>query len=348
VTSTGTISPGQTVAVRQTSSASFGTTTTATLTIGGVAGTFAVTTAPQTDTTPNAFSFNAVTNVAQNTAVQSNTVTISGINAAAPVSVSGGSYSVNGGAFTSSPSTLANGSTLRAQLTSSGSNNTQVCATVTVGGVAAQFCATTGSRGNVFGVNRGGRGKGSVNSTSGVISCGSTCTTNVAKGSTIQLTATPTGSSQFTGWLGACTGTGTCTVSVTGDTSVTATFSAGPIGPKALDIDGDGHVDAMTDGVLILRYLFGMQGPGLVNGAVSAKATRITAADILAYLNDIVPMLDIDGDGEASPLTDALMIMRYLAGLRGDILLPNVMPSDAIRTTSEEIEAQLKSLTQIP
>jgi len=348
VTTAGTLSPGQSVAVRQTSSASYGTTTTTTLTIGGVAGTFVTTTGPQPDTTPDPFSFTAVTGVAQNAVVQSNTVTITGINAPAAISVSGGSYSVNGGAFTASAATLTNGSTLRAQLTSSGTNNTQTCATVTIGGVAGKFCATTGSRGAVFGVNRGGHGKGSVTSTSGAINCGATCTTNVTAGSTVRLTATASGTSQFTGWLGACTGTGTCTVTVGGDTSVTATFSAAPIGLKALDIDGDGQVDAMTDGFLILRYLLGVEGPSLIAGAVSPKATRITLADITAYLADIEPMLDIDGDGEAGALSDAVMVLRYLFGVRGDQLIHGAVSTDAIRTTHQEIEAQIKSLTQVP
>lgn len=51
----------------------------------------------------------------------------------------------------------------------------------------------------------------------------------------------------------------------------------------ALDIDGNGQVEALTDGVLTLRYLLGLRGDALVAGATGACASRDTAA-IEAYL----------------------------------------------------------------
>ena len=51
------------------------------------------------------------------------------------------------------------------------------------------------------------------------------------------------------------------------------------------DIDGDGDVDALTDGLLKLRYLFGFRGEILVDGAVDlADCRRCVAADIEAYI----------------------------------------------------------------
>jgi hypothetical protein len=40
----------------------------------------------------------------------------------------------------------------------------------------------------------------------------------------VVLTAAPAGSAQFTGWTGACSGTGTCTVAMTASKGVAATF----------------------------------------------------------------------------------------------------------------------------
>jgi hypothetical protein len=50
-----------------------------------------------------------------------------------------------------------------------------------------------------------------------------------------------------------------------------------------LDIDGNGTADARTDGSLLLRYLFGTRGDGLL-GTMGPGATRTTAGAIEAYL----------------------------------------------------------------
>jgi hypothetical protein len=48
-----------------------------------------------------------------------------------------------------------------------------------------------------------------------------------------------------------------------------------------LDIDGNGEADALTDGILILRYLFGFRGATLIDGAVAPDCTRCTAPEHL-------------------------------------------------------------------
>ena len=138
----GTVSNGGTVTVQQTSSASFGTLTTSTLTIGGVAGTFDVTTLAQ-DTTPAAFTFTAQTGVALSSVATSNTITVAGINSAANISIAGGSYSINGGAYTSAAGTVNNGNTVTLRQTSSASFSATTTATLTIGGVSGAFAVTT-------------------------------------------------------------------------------------------------------------------------------------------------------------------------------------------------------------
>jgi hypothetical protein len=67
-------------------------------------------------------------------------------------------------------------------------------------------------------------GTGTV--TGGKINCGSSCTTQVAAGTVVTLTANA-GGGIFTGWSGACTGTApTCVVTVNDEMNVTASFSA--------------------------------------------------------------------------------------------------------------------------
>ena len=52
-----------------------------------------------------------------------------------------------------------------------------------------------------------------------------------------------------------------------------------------LDVDGNGVIDALSDGLLTLRAQFGLTGAAVTNGAVGAGATRATWAQIRAYLN---------------------------------------------------------------
>ena len=55
-----------------------------------------------------------------------------------------------------------------------------------------------------------------------------------------------------------------------------------------LDVDGNGLTDALTDGLLIIRDLFGF-GTVLTDGAVAPDCTRCTAEQISAYCATLVP-----------------------------------------------------------
>jgi hypothetical protein len=59
--------------------------------------------------------------------------------------------------------------------------------------------------------------------------------------------------------------------------------------PAMLDVDGNGSAGALTDGVLIVRYLFGFTGAQLTDGAVGPGCTRCDAASIIAFLNTYRP-----------------------------------------------------------
>ena len=73
-----------------------------------------------------------------------------------------------------------------------------------------------------------GTGSGTVGSTPSGISCGVDCTETVAHGTSLTLTATPAAGSTFIGWGGACSGTGSCPVTMSAATAVTATFNVDP------------------------------------------------------------------------------------------------------------------------
>ncbi|MEZ6129932.1 MAG: hypothetical protein R3C59_14715 [Planctomycetaceae bacterium] len=122
------------------------------------------------------------------------------------------------------------------------------------------------------------------------------------------------------------------------DVSVT-NVSVNP--PGRLDIDGDGTADAATDGILVLRYLFGFTGDALIAGVIAGGALNRTAAQVEGVLEESLLMLDVDGDGIRDAASDGILLLRFLFGFRDDALVANAVGSGAIRTTGPQITTWL-------
>ena len=73
-------------------------------------------------------------------------------------------------------------------------------------------------------VTEAGAGTGTVTSTPAGINCPTTCSASFTQNTQVTLNETPAANNTFTGWSGACTGVGSCSVNVTAAESVTATF----------------------------------------------------------------------------------------------------------------------------
>ncbi|MEQ8846794.1 choice-of-anchor Q domain-containing protein [Botrimarina sp.] len=110
------------------------------------------------------------------------------------------------------------------------------------------------------------------------------------------------------------------------------------------DIDGDGLASPLTDGVLLIRYLDGVRGPDLVDGALGASATRTDPGEVADYLGRVIQRqvlqrsggaiasrdtLDLDADGAAEGSVDGALLARYLAGFRSDALTTGLTSADA-------------------
>jgi hypothetical protein len=106
-------------------------------------------------------------------------------------------------------------------------------------------------------VSLAGTGTGSVTSSPAGITCGATCSMTAASGSSISLAATPASGQVFSGWSGACSGTGSCSVTLSANQSVTATFSPAPPPSYAITVglagtgsgtvtSGDGTINCGT------------------------------------------------------------------------------------------------------
>jgi hypothetical protein len=97
-------------------------------------------------------------------------------------------------------------------------------------------------------VSKSGSGDGTITSSPAGINCGADCSENYSSGTVVTLSATPNAGSTFVGWSGACSGTGSCTLTMNSNKSVTANFN--------LAASGTLSCAASTSNTITLTYSF--------------------------------------------------------------------------------------------
>ena len=115
---------------------------------------------------------------------------------------------------------------------------------------------------------------------------------------------------------------------------------------KVLDVDGDGNVDALTDGLLATRFLLGVNGPALINAALASGAQRFTPETVQTYLTSVMPFLDADGNGNVDPMTDGVLMLRYLFGVRGASLSAGGAIGAGSPRTTAQVETYISGLSK--
>jgi len=98
---------------------------------------------PPSDSTPDGFIFTDQVDIEFDTLVESDSITISGIDIASTISITGGEYSVDGGTFVTTDGSVNNGQSITVQQTSSSTSKTVTDVVLTVGGVSDTFSVTT-------------------------------------------------------------------------------------------------------------------------------------------------------------------------------------------------------------
>lgn len=149
-------------------------------------------------------------------------------------------------------------------------------------------------------VQKQGTGSGTVTSSPAGINCGSDCDQNYAEGSMVTLVASPDQGSVFAGWSGGgCGDTGNCTVTMTTDVSIKATFNnmnAGTLEFSSATYkvgEGKGNVTITvtrsggSDGAVSVDFITS-------NGTAMAGADYTAASGTLQWS---------DGDGNAKTFT---------------------------------------------
>jgi alpha-tubulin suppressor-like RCC1 family protein len=131
-------------------------------------------------------------------------------------------------------------------------------------------------------VTDAGSGGSRVTSAPAGISCPTTCSKDFTE-SNVTLTATPGPGLVFSGWSGACSGTGGCTVSMIQDQGVVARFSAAPVnlvGNPGFETGATGWVSSTP-----AKVALGRVSPGH-SGSWAGQLTNNSSGKVTCTLDD--------------------------------------------------------------
>lgn len=159
-----------------------------------------------------------------------------------------------------------------------------------------------------------GTGGGQVMTTTAGLDCTADCHADLASPS-VTITAAPDGSSTFDGWSGGgCSSTGMCTVSLTGDVTVTATFTLKPLcamvtvttlAGNGLDgfVDGTGGRNGTTKFTDPLVVTVDATGVAYVGDNGNYRVRKVAVDGTTTTLAGNGMQGNIDGTGGASGTT---------------------------------------------
>ena len=111
----------------------------------------------------------------------------------------------------------------------------------------------------------------------------------------------------------------------------------------SLDIDGNKAFSSSNDGLVIFKYLLNPNSNNLhTTIANNAMEGRKTTAQLKAYLDNAMTILDIDGNGALSSSNDGLVIFKYLLNPNSNNLHTTIA-NNALegRKTTAELKAYL-------
>ena len=149
---------------------------------------------------------------------------------------------------------------------------------------------TLGAEGNgifnvldyLLAVSKTGTGSGTVSSSPAGINCGLDCSQRYTPGASVTLTATAISGAAFAGWSGACSGTGTCTVTMSAAKNVTASFNrSNLVIGIARPGSGSGTVSSTPAGLNCGATCTGTYG---LSTAVTLTATAGTASSFVRWM----------------------------------------------------------------
>lgn len=135
-------------------------------------------------------------------------------------------------------------------------------------------------------VNKSGTGSGTVTSSLAGINCGTDCSQSYATGMLVSLFANTDNGSDFEGWSGACAGSGDCTITLTANKSLVASFID-------IDLDDDNEPDSTdtdddNDGIADIEEAAGPNNGDANNDSIpdfqQPNVASLTAYQSSAYI----------------------------------------------------------------
>jgi hypothetical protein len=176
-------------------------------------------------------------------------------------------------------------------------------------------------------------GAGTLTSTPAGIACGTACSASFFNASSVTLTAKPDAGSTFTGWSGACTGSGICVVNMNAARSVTANFKTAPFTLATTGVSGGvitAPVATVTNKLTFNRADIGKTGAVYITGVapssfLSTQPTAVAAVKAKAATpmagstaTSALVLIQLTSSGW-KPVVNGQLI-AYASGVLGDQL----------------------------
>ena len=120
--------------------------------------------------------------------------------------------------------------------------------------------------------------------------------------------------------------------------TLSALVNVNAVAAFSLDVDGNGVLSSSNDGLIIFKYLLNPNSNNLhTTIAGDVIESRKTTAQLKAYLDDAMTILDIDGNGALSSSNDGLVIFKYLLNPNSNNLHTTISNSaiEGRKTTAE-------------
>jgi len=178
-------------------------------------------------------------------------------------------------------------------------------------------------------VSKAGTGSGTVTSIPAGINCGFDCTQSYTHGTSVTLSASASAGSTFTGWSGACTGTGSCTVSMTQARFVTASFALKTYLLTVISGSGDGSylagtvvtvtANAPPAGQVFDEWIGDTSAVANVNSATTTVTMPASNVTITATYQTLYTLTVNSGSGDGSYLAGTMVTVTANAPPAGQV-----------------------------